>query len=331
MRCLLTPTLTVLLLLPALARAEAGGPDFFVVTGVAADDVLNIRAAPDPHADKLGEIPPDGTCVRNLGCRGGLTFQEFTELSPAQRERRERENPRWCKVEYRGITGWVAGRYLGEGECPEQPGAAGPTQRSAAAPGVPAAPEDGGPRNWEVTGVSHGLNLREQPSPTARVIGTYATGTLLDNLGCLRSGDQVWCDVQELGGGPRGYVAASFLRPAVSPDGSPAMGPDDSALRAGQGDFDATGQVPCAQYSSQPMTQCELGVARAGGGYATVVVTRPDGSKRAIFFRMGRPLGADTSEADGYHDFRADKEGDLHRIQVGPERYEIPDAVILGG
>jgi hypothetical protein len=42
-------------------------------------------------------------------------------------------------------------------------------------------------------------------------------------------------------------------------------------------------------------------------------------------------LGADTSEADGYHEFRADKESDLHLIRVGPERYEIPDAVILGG
>ena len=30
---------------------------------------------------------------------------------------------------------------------------------------------------------------------------------------------RVWCDVQELGGGPRGYVAAEFLTPAISPDG----------------------------------------------------------------------------------------------------------------
>jgi hypothetical protein len=326
----LTRPLLALLVVPALAAADASGPDFFSVTGVAPDDVLNIRAAPDPHAETLGEIPPDGTCVRNLGCRGGLTLQEFTELSPAQRKQREQENPRWCKVEFGGVTGWVAGRYLSEGYCGEQPGAVGSKQRSAA-PEVPAVPEDGGPRNWEVTGVSRGLNLREQPSHTARVIATYATGTFLDNLGCLRANDEVWCDVQELGGGPRGYVAAEFLRPAVSPDGSPALGPDDSALRAGQGDFDATGQVPCAQFAGQPMTPCDFGVARAGGGYATVVVTRPDGSKRAIFFRMGRPLGADTSEADGYHEFRADKESDLHLIRVGPERYEIPDAVIFGG
>ncbi len=197
--------------------------------------------------------------------------------------------------------------------------------------GVPAAPEDGGPRNWEVAGVSRGLNLRDRPSPTARVLGSYASGTILDNLGCQRAGDGgVWCDVQELGGGPRGYVAAAYLRPAVSPDGSVATGPDDSALRAGQGDFDATGMLPCAQHLGQPAGSCEFGVARAGGGYATVVVQKPDGRTRAIFFRMGRPIGADTSEADPGV-FRATREGDLNVIRVGHERYEIPDAVVLGG
>ena len=109
------------------------------------------------------------------------------------------------------------------------------------------------------------------------------------------------------------------------------MGPDDSALHAGQGKFDATGAVPCAQRAGQPTTQCKFGVARAGGGYATVVITRPDGRTRAIFFRMGIPIGADTSQADGYGKFRSRKESDLNLIRVGDERYEIPDAVVLGG
>jgi heat shock protein HslJ len=204
------------------------------------------------------------------------------------------------------------------------------TDKSSAA-NVPAAPEDGGPRNWIVTGVSRALNLREQPTITARIVASYAPGTILDNLGCQRGEDRIWCDVQQLGGGPRGYVAAEFLKPAVSPDGSVATGPDDSALRAGQGDFDATGQIPCAQYLGQPMTQCNFGVARVGGGYATVVITKPNGRSRAIFFRMGRPIGSDTSEADGYPEFRATKENDLHIIRIGDERYEIPDAVVLGG
>lgn len=192
------------------------------------------------------------------------------------------------------------------------------------------APENGGPRNWEVR-VSTRLNLREHPSTRARVISRYSSATLLDNLGCQHAERRTWCDVQQLDGGPRGYVAAEFLKPARSPDGSVTMGPDDSALRAGQGRFDAQGQVPCAQFIGQPMMSCAFGVARAGGGYATVVIKLPDGSSRAIFFRMGKPIGADTSQADGYPDFRATRENDLHMIRIGDERYEITDAVILGG
>jgi heat shock protein HslJ len=56
---------------------------------------------------------------------------------------------------------------------------------------VPAAPEDGGPRNWEVTGVSSTLNLREQPSIRARIVANYAPGTILDNLGCQHAEDRI--------------------------------------------------------------------------------------------------------------------------------------------
>lgn len=201
-------------------------------------------------------------------------------------------------------------------------------RRGSVAPGVPAAPEDGGPRDWEVI---RALDLREQPSIRSKIFGSYAPGTILDNLGCQRAEGRVWCDVQQLGGGPRGYLAAEFLRPAGSPDGSIATGPDDSALRAGQGKFDATGNIPCAQAAGQPMMQCKFGVARAGGGYATVVIQRPDGRTRAIFFRMGKPIGADTSQANGCPEFLASKESDLFFIRFSKERYEIPEAVIFGG
>jgi hypothetical protein len=61
------------------------------------------------------------------------------------------------------------------------------------------------------------------------------------------------------------------------------------------------------------------------------VVTKPDGVKRAIFFSKGKAISADTSQADGYPEFRSKKEDDLFRIRVSDERYEIPEAVITGG
>ena len=66
-------------------------------------------------------------------------------------------------------------------------------------------------------------------------------------------------------------------------------------------------------------------------GYATVVINKPDTIKRIIYFRLGKPMGADTSEADGYHEFRAPLENDLHFIRVGEERNELPNAAIWEG
>lgn len=195
---------------------------------------------------------------------------------------------------------------------------------------VPGAPEDGGPRNFVVQ-VDGALNLRDGTSTSAVVITRLRNGTLLDNLGCRAAEGRAWCDVQPLGGGARGFVAAEYLRPAVSPNGAVMTGPDDSAQRASEKRFDATGSVPCATTRGQPTTACAFGVARAGGGYATVVVTRPDGRMRAIYFRMGVAIGGDVSQADYAGPFRATKEADLYLIRIGDERYEVPDAVVLGG
>ncbi|MGD8678088.1 MAG: SH3 domain-containing protein [Chromatiales bacterium] len=194
-----------------------------------------------------------------------------------------------------------------------------------------ASPDDGGPRNWQVSGISTALNMRAEASLQAKVLKRLPDGAILDNLGCEKIGEITWCDVQEFGGGMRGYVSANFLKPAVSPDGSVARGPDLSAERAGKGKFDATGTLPCAEGAGQPLRECDFGVARTGGGYSTVVVKKPYGGSRAIFFRMGVAVGADTSEADGYLEFSVTRENDLNRVQVGSERYEIPDAVVLGG
>jgi len=46
---------------------------------------------------------------------------------------------------------------------------------------------------------------------------------------------------------------------------------------------------------------------------------------------LGKPIGADASEADNPGPFSARRERDLNFIRIGNERYEIPDAVVLGG
>ena len=66
-------------------------PSTFRVTGVAADDVLNIRAEPSATAPVIGTIGPDGEAV------------EVIALSP---------DGRWGKVGLPEGNGWVAMRFL---------------------------------------------------------------------------------------------------------------------------------------------------------------------------------------------------------------------------
>jgi hypothetical protein len=124
----------------------------------------------------------------------------------------------------------------------------------------------------------------------------------------------------------------AFKAPGGAAAGAPPAGREPSSARAGRGQFDATGPVACAERMGQPMGQCEMGVARDGGGSATVVINRPDGRKRFIFFEKGKAVSADLSQADGNMTFRAKKNAKgIYLINAGDERYEIPESVVFGG
>ncbi|MFN3575489.1 MAG: SH3 domain-containing protein [Tabrizicola sp.] len=77
---------------------DDGGPDFYIVRGLAAGDTLNVRTRPSTSGQVIAQLE-QGARVRNLGCQtSGQT--------------------RWCRIETTGgvkLTGWVNGRYLREG------------------------------------------------------------------------------------------------------------------------------------------------------------------------------------------------------------------------
>ncbi|MGF1502096.1 MAG: hypothetical protein ACFBSD_09775 [Paracoccaceae bacterium] len=210
-------------------------------------------------------------------------------------------------------------------------GAAG-TEGDARAetPYVP--PEEGGPRRWEVV-AEGGLRMHTDAAVASPVIETLAPGAILSNLGCTEAGGRTWCDVQPFQGGARGWVAAEFLAPAIALHGAPLTGEDDSAARAGRGEFDATAPATaCAIGGGTLETVCSLGVARGGGGDATVVIAFPDGVRRALFFQRGEFVGVDASEAGGGFDTDWSKDADgTYRIRVDDERYAFPEAVVFGG
>lgn len=112
------------------AFADADGPDFWSVYGVEASDVLNIREKPDWRSARVGSIPFEGRCIKNLGCVGGLTLEEYRSLSKEAKARILKKRPRWCQIEYEGQTGWVAGRYLREDEAPCPPSGAPTSEKT---------------------------------------------------------------------------------------------------------------------------------------------------------------------------------------------------------
>lgn len=87
----LAAVLALMLPLAAPAAAQTMLPTLYDVTGVRADDVLNIRAMPDASSSILSELPPDAKGVEVVDTRAG-----------------------WARVNTFERSGWVNMRYLKE-------------------------------------------------------------------------------------------------------------------------------------------------------------------------------------------------------------------------
>ena len=97
---------------PKVAFVQEEGA-IFRVDGVAADDVLNVRSAPDPAASLAGTIPPTAQAVIGIGTP--TTIGQTT----------------WQRVRYAGVEGWVNKRFL---KAPAAPPAASSSGSAPAAP-----------------------------------------------------------------------------------------------------------------------------------------------------------------------------------------------------
>lgn len=119
-------------------------------------------------------------------------------------------------------------------------------------------------------------------------------------------------------------------------DSTPAAGqrsaPDGDALVAGTG-FNATATVRCVTREGEAVGDCDAGIVRNRDGTARLTVFWPDGHRRNITFDTAqRATGADTAESDGSSAYalRDGRAGDLIVVTIGPERYEIPEVLVLG-
>ncbi|MDP0929123.1 SH3 domain-containing protein [Paracoccus onubensis] len=83
----------ILLATPALATPEYILPTLFDVTGVEADDVLNIRAEPSANAEIIGTLAPDATDIE-------VVEEGFQGKSS------------WFRVNTGERSGWVSQNYM---------------------------------------------------------------------------------------------------------------------------------------------------------------------------------------------------------------------------
>ncbi|UXX84226.1 SH3 domain-containing protein [Roseovarius pelagicus] len=97
---------------PATAQTllDGHGPDAWAVTGVASNDVLNLRAGPSTDYVKIGQLAPYARGIEMLVCVPTLTYQQYQWLSDAG----HKFPPRWCLVSLDGERGWANARYLEE-------------------------------------------------------------------------------------------------------------------------------------------------------------------------------------------------------------------------
>jgi hypothetical protein len=85
-------------------------PAYWAVAGVRSDDVLHLRDVPSADSKSLARIPFNARGLKHLGCRRNeMPFEDWVKLN---KEARKSALMQWCRVEYKGQQGWVAGRFL---------------------------------------------------------------------------------------------------------------------------------------------------------------------------------------------------------------------------
>jgi hypothetical protein len=125
----------------------------------------------------------------------------------------------------------------------------------------------------------------------------------------------------------RNESARFTLRVAVT-DGPPVQ---EAAGNGANSPFHATGLLPCAAATGQPMSQCQFGVVRAGSGAGTVTVFLPGDARRVIHFDRGVPQRVEPDGRDRGAPMAVTRQADLFLIRIGPQRFEITRSVVTGG
>jgi hypothetical protein len=329
------------------AVADADGPDFFRVQNVVAGSVLPVSAEPRAGARGVGTISSDTQCLRNLGCRGGLSLEDFNALSKGDQGLLSAADPRWCRVQYGAMIGWVEGRFLAEGDCTT---ASKPSNhitidfprgrnkvvmkgriqgnnytdylvRVLAGQVMAVNLRGTHPQNYfnvlppgsEDAAMFIGSSAGNQFERIAPVDGVYVVRTYLMRAAARRNAVSNYA--LQIGVTGQGLKPVPAKQDAVIP-GTP---------------FHASGSIPCKVDLNPALQRCEAYVIRRSfDGTATVEVRWTLGASamvRRVLMIKGAPVSTDSPSEFGFV-----REGDELVLTIGTEeQYRIPDALVVGG
>jgi hypothetical protein len=122
----------------------------------------------------------------------------------------------------------------------------------------------------------------------------------------------------------RNETTTYSLRLAISGSPLAPLPASQDALIAGT-PYHASGEVPCM---TRQTASCKASVIRRANNSATVVVITPEGQTRQFLFVKGRAMGTDQPDP-----LAVRRRGDVSVLTLGEnlERYEIADALVMGG
>jgi hypothetical protein len=328
------------------AWATADGPDFFRVRGIATGSALTILADPRAGAPAIGSAPSDAVCLRNCGCRGGLTFEEFNTLDDEAKRQRAAANPRWCQVEYQGRTGWVDARHLAEAPCPMADARPQSDARTVAfARGTTKSVIKGrfsGRKSIDyLVRAAAGQMLEVSLDASNRMTyfnilppGSTGEAMFVEGGNGRQFEGQLPADglytirVYLVRAAARRNEHSRFtLLAGLSGQAMPPVSARADALIPGT-PYHAQATIKCEPAYSR-IRSCEAFVTRRDfAGSATVEIRWDETRRRHILFVKGRPAVADGPVPMR---FTKDAQGNYMIDFDGQDRFEIPEALVFGG
>src|SRR5690606_8058678 len=127
--------------MPAYAEIDGHGPDAWRVTGVPANDVLNVRMGPGTNYPVIESFAFNERGMQQITCVPFYTAAHFTAMTEAQIKALP---PRWCLMRNKTMSkaGWVAQRFI----TPDNAVAAAPQATKRLSPAAKPAPARAKPK-----------------------------------------------------------------------------------------------------------------------------------------------------------------------------------------